>query len=103
MFFFFNDTATTEIYTLSLHDALPIYRMAWSAIIRLGLEKKQDLGVMVRSDIGHAHDSAVPSGLRQLRNRIPNLKRLSHCQFLPSGEENAAHSGRIMLVADRIP
>src|ERR1051326_9541418 len=25
VFFFFNDTATTEIYTLSLHDALPIY------------------------------------------------------------------------------
>src|SRR2546421_12364074 len=25
MFFFFNDTATTEIYTLSLHDALPIF------------------------------------------------------------------------------
>src|SRR2546422_3123153 len=28
-FFFFNDTATTEIYTLSLHDALPIW--CWSA------------------------------------------------------------------------
>src|SRR5260221_7337467 len=27
-FFFFNDTATTEIYTLSLHDALPIYAAA---------------------------------------------------------------------------
>src|SRR5260370_10774545 len=27
LFFFFNDTATTEIYTLSLHDALPIYSM----------------------------------------------------------------------------
>src|SRR5215469_17571753 len=27
-FFFFNDTATTEIYTLSLHDALPICRAA---------------------------------------------------------------------------
>src|SRR2546427_9557228 len=27
-FFFFNDTATTEIYTLSLHDALPILRGA---------------------------------------------------------------------------
>src|SRR5256885_1233173 len=26
-FFFFNDTATTEIYTLSLHDALPIYHV----------------------------------------------------------------------------
>src|SRR3712207_9527309 len=31
-FFFFNDTATTEIYTLSLHDALPIFRL-----VRLGL------------------------------------------------------------------
>src|SRR5258708_40310677 len=32
-FFFFNDTATTEIYTLSLHDALPISsptRRSWS-------------------------------------------------------------------------
>src|SRR2546430_892792 len=28
MFFFFNDTATTEIYTLSLHDALPILNRA---------------------------------------------------------------------------
>src|SRR3712207_7376455 len=28
MFFFFNDTATTEIYTLSLHDALPILASA---------------------------------------------------------------------------
>src|SRR2546429_7209794 len=27
-FFFFNDTATTEIYTLSLHDALPILRFS---------------------------------------------------------------------------
>src|SRR3712207_7204178 len=28
MLFFFNDTATTEIYTLSLHDALPIYQLS---------------------------------------------------------------------------
>src|SRR5256885_15009975 len=28
-FFFFNDTATTEIYTLSLHDALPIFFGVW--------------------------------------------------------------------------
>src|SRR3712207_8757480 len=27
LFLFFNDTATTEIYTLSLHDALPIFRL----------------------------------------------------------------------------
>src|SRR6201986_5675283 len=31
LFFFFNDTATTEIYTLSLHDALPIWSMRSSA------------------------------------------------------------------------
>src|ERR1043165_7405013 len=29
--FFFNDTATTEIYTLSLHDALPMSRPDWAA------------------------------------------------------------------------
>src|SRR2546428_14156924 len=28
-FFFFNDTATTEIYTLSLHDALPIFAVGY--------------------------------------------------------------------------
>src|SRR2546430_7503786 len=31
LFFFFNDTATTEIYTLSLHDALPICATAISS------------------------------------------------------------------------
>src|SRR3712207_9523246 len=31
LFFFFNDTATTEIYTLSLHDALPIWSRPWVA------------------------------------------------------------------------
>src|SRR5258707_13822671 len=34
-FFFFNDTATTEIYTLSLHDALPI------CALPLGLERRE--------------------------------------------------------------
>src|SRR2546429_8808682 len=33
IFFFFNDTATTEIYTLSLHDALPIWtRQTWRGL-----------------------------------------------------------------------
>src|SRR3712207_6958983 len=31
-FFFFNDTATTEIYTLSLHDALPIFFVCLSMV-----------------------------------------------------------------------
>src|SRR5688572_33395663 len=34
-FFFFNDTATTEIYTLSLHDALPISADAAGAAVRV--------------------------------------------------------------------
>src|SRR3989442_9704718 len=40
-FFFFNDTATTEIYTLSLHDALPIYqvdsKVNWYATRKLNI------------------------------------------------------------------
>src|SRR3712207_8610272 len=35
VFFFFNDTATTEIYTLSLHDALPICGEAAGEILHL--------------------------------------------------------------------
>src|SRR2546430_16209898 len=42
-FFFFNDTATTEIYTLSLHDALPIYR--WTFAVLHG-----DLGISIFSN-----------------------------------------------------
>ena len=34
MFFFFNDTATTEIYTLSLHDALPIWEVSSSSDLK---------------------------------------------------------------------
>src|SRR5229473_7784391 len=34
-FFFFNDTATTEIYTLSLHDALPISIWGWPSVCSL--------------------------------------------------------------------
>src|SRR3712207_7291632 len=34
-FFFFNDTATTEIYTLSLHDALPIYPLEFAGLGQL--------------------------------------------------------------------
>src|SRR5690349_22971671 len=39
--FFFNDTATTEIYTLSLHDALPIYGPpSCSALWRVPCQRK---------------------------------------------------------------
>src|SRR2546423_6304275 len=51
-FFFFNDTATTEIYTLSLHDALPISELnAWeragadassAGMVDAGFENKKE-------------------------------------------------------------
>src|SRR2546426_11467281 len=58
-FFFFNDTATTEIYTLSLHDALPIsFRCAFLAAFRepsalvLPLEGAESLSVEVEGQTG---------------------------------------------------
>src|SRR5689334_23593678 len=38
VFFFFNDTATTEIYTLSLHDALPIWAHRAGVDVEVGVE-----------------------------------------------------------------
>src|SRR5204862_7349696 len=52
LFFFFHDPATTEIYTLSLHDALPIYR------VRLRLEGNPL--VLDGEQLGRVVDGAVP-------------------------------------------
>src|SRR3712207_8357854 len=55
MYFFFNDTATTEIYTLSLHDALPI--SSCSALVRtvwLSIERS-------------AADATFPAARRRLQ------------------------------------
>src|SRR2546425_9697059 len=51
-FFFFNDTATTEIYTLSLHDALPICpRSHWSGRTPTPAQPASpDREVLVRSE-----------------------------------------------------
>src|SRR3712207_7933744 len=61
MFFFFNDTATTEIYTLSLHDALPIYVDAALAVghrePRLGAEER----LILDPDVVDARDRHVRS------------------------------------------
>ena len=48
--FFFNDTATTEIYTLSLHDALPIYRGAIAVRILCTLKKMNITSVVIYAD-----------------------------------------------------
>src|SRR3712207_7049317 len=44
MVFFFNDTATTEIYTLSLHDALPIWRRVRARAGKRGQQARRDVG-----------------------------------------------------------
>src|SRR6266704_4565953 len=49
LFFFFNDTATTEIYTLSLHDALPICQpLALSAGTRRAMARQAGLLTQTR-------------------------------------------------------
>src|SRR6266545_8305397 len=48
--FFFNDTATTEIYTLSLHDALPIYSQARDPRVASGERPGERGGLANRSE-----------------------------------------------------
>src|SRR5947209_18313521 len=60
LFFFFNDTATTEIYTLSLHDALPIFGHHPRLVIVQG-----EIGGGNVGDGGggsHSGEGEIPSG-----------------------------------------
>src|SRR2546421_10200265 len=73
-FFFFNDTATTEIYTLSLHDALPIYSRDQSPAPRSRRGARSGPGAPV---------ALVPGVGHQLRQRDRKSTRLnsSHDQI----------------------
>src|SRR3712207_7742929 len=76
MFFFFNDTATTEIYTLSLHDALPI------SVGAAHLDRAELLQVPGERRLGH-----VDAGLGQqpgqlgLRDRKSTRLNSSHANI----------------------
>src|SRR2546430_6992453 len=74
-FFFFNDTATTEIYTLSLHDALPI-------LVRVTYGGYLKGGSIYHSQTGAVVFTAVP-GLRVVCPRDRKSTRLnsSHSQI----------------------
>src|SRR2546429_5268552 len=69
-FFFFNDTATTEIYTLSLHDALPI-----SILSEDGFIQQRWAECMSPIDL----ESALPGTVRrrELRDRDRKSTRLN--------------------------
>src|SRR5258707_11654472 len=85
-FFFFNDTATTEIYTLSLHDALPI-----SAPARHGLEGLQvgsggngGHGKFLEDARSEEHTSELQSR-QYLVCRLLLEKKKVNCQRLGAG------------------
>src|SRR3712207_7794111 len=78
-FFFFNDTATTEIYTLSLHDALPIYT----------------------SDSGECSDTAPQDGLlirQTCHSQLPPHARRSFASHPRSEEHTSELQSRQYLV-----
>src|SRR5258708_29335321 len=59
-YFFFNDTATTEIYTLSLHDALPIWDAA-HVVVHRGLHRDRLAGdVDAGEDARRLRDARQP-------------------------------------------
>src|SRR2546425_10641670 len=68
-FFFFNDTATTEIYTLSLHDALPISQS--EEIRREVPPNLADLPLVVRRDVPLPpwQDAPLPDRSEQRQHR----------------------------------
>src|SRR3712207_6895623 len=70
-FFFFNDTATTEIYTLSLHDALPIStdEVRRDARIDGGDPRPRRRGVPGRADAPHRPGLRRPPARPRLHGR----------------------------------
>src|SRR2546422_240229 len=88
LFFFFNDTATTEIYTLSLHDALPIFPE------RDPVRCRQLLGP------GRARDGLTLERLGapvRLQPLAPQVKRVARVQ--PRSEEHTSElQSRLHLV-----
>src|SRR2546430_16061739 len=83
-FFFFNDTATTEIYTLSLHDALPISALPERAARVVGIAFFGD-DKMHRADAerrGVAQN--IPGGLRRSEEHTSELQSQSNlvCRLL---------------------
>src|SRR5204863_8900872 len=84
-FFFFNDTATTEIYTLSLHDALPICSAAWSRTAGrasprspancAGCRERSFSAVPLGSDIGDRKSTRLNSSHVEISYAVFCLKK----------------------------
>src|SRR6266446_10703757 len=74
-FFFFNDTATTEIYTLSLHDALPIF--PWSCSRPLGTPRHYE----PRFGRSEEHTSELQSPCNLVCRLLLEKKKKKHKPF----------------------
>src|SRR5256885_4328723 len=72
-FFFFNDTATTEIYTLSLHDALPIFLSIHAHVAPLQLGDHYS---------GHHYKHGAPDGAIGFRSEEHTSELQSPCNLV---------------------
>src|SRR2546430_10349654 len=83
IFFFFNDTATTEIYTLSLHDALPIFDQAFGQyphLICYAVKANSNLAVLnLLARLGSGFDIVSVGELE--RDRKSTRLNSSHSQI----------------------
>src|SRR5690554_7925602 len=61
VFFFFNDTATTEIYTLSLHDALPILDCFKNGCFTCNRRRSPHLSITLQFSRSEEHTSELQS------------------------------------------
>src|SRR2546430_11925894 len=85
-FFFFNDTATTEIYTLSLHDALPILRL----LLNQSRFLNRNHWLLVRLEAVHGNRFGVGAKV-EVRQRGRKLLRRAHGDR-KSTRLNSSHS-----------
>src|SRR5258708_29880293 len=84
-FFFFNDTATTEIYTLSLHDALPISKKVLSGPCRpRNLSRSRRNGRLYRRPCGKSMDPLPSSESMRSEEHTSELQSPDHlvCRLL---------------------
>ena len=93
-FFFFNDTATTEIYTLSLHDALPIYGEC--ASVQLVCD---NLNVHTR---GAFYEAFAPERARELVRRIEFCYTPKHGSWLNIAENELSAMTRQCIDGRRL-
>src|SRR3712207_8123813 len=82
--FFFNDTATTEIYTLSLHDALPIFHQLGEEQEghpgRQEVDRHRRQGQDVPLELRRRRDQHEEEGLAQLRRHRRSEEHTSELQ-----------------------